>query len=282
MKIKIHSISQVQHNRRVHDLVVGSYERIHTEIYNATEQARLAIALAEATSFILSPTALPLAVDFGAGTGNLTKHLLRQGLRVLAMDVSPKCLSDVQQALGETGRLSTAELNGIDLSNLEDNSVDIVATYSVLHHIPDYLRIVREFVRVVKSGGVIYIDHESAPCFWLEDSSDYKAYRNELWHTCGQPLVRRVGRKLRKLLSSSAWKRLVDRRLYALGDEGDIHVRKDDHIEWDRIEKVLAERCILLRREDYLVCREADPSPPVYNKYAGKCVDMRVVVCRKN
>jgi len=272
---------QVQHNKRVHDLVASSYERTHIEIYNPTEQARIAHVLMWAISQITTFSEAPLALDFGAGIGNLTGHLLNLGMRVLAADVSSKSLAALKGNYSETSRLEITGLNGVDLSNLKDNSLDMVATYSVLHHVPDYLGIVKEFVRVVKPGGVIYIDHENAPSVWLEDSDDYKAYRKELQSVYGQPFMGRLVRKLKLLFSYNAWRRLVNRKLYGLGGEGDIHVFKDDHIEWNRVEELLLGQCVLLRREDYLVCREVNPTPPLHAKYRAKCVDMRVVICRK-
>ena len=59
-------------------------------------------------------------------------------------------------------------INGKDISNIEDESVDIVALYSVLHHIPDYLGILKGFTRVLKRGGIIYIDHESSERYWIK------------------------------------------------------------------------------------------------------------------
>jgi len=275
MKQQSRAERQVLHNRDVHDSVVSSYEDIHTEIFNPTEQTRTAGIFEEAILMLRTESEIPLILDFGAGTGNLTKHLLKLGARVLAADVSPKSLASLKVAFDGTGKFDTTGLNGVDLSNLKDNSVDMVATYSVLHHVPDYLGIVREFVRVVKSGGVIYIDHESAPCAWLEDSDDFKAYRKELQSVYGQPFMGRLVRKLWLIFSYNAWRRLVNRKLRGLNGEGDIHVFPDDHIEWDLIEKILLENCELIKCMDYLVCRELEPVPPLYEKHKGKCTDMR-------
>jgi ubiquinone/menaquinone biosynthesis C-methylase UbiE len=282
MKINPNVQVQVQHNKRVHDLVASSYERIHTDIFNPTEQARLARVLEDAISQITTSAAVPLVLDFGTGTGNLTKHLLSLRTKVVATDVSPKCLVAAKKAFSETGRLETAELNGVDLSNFLDNSFDMVATYAVLHHVPDYLRIVKELVRVTKPGGVIYIDHEWCPSSWLGYSDEYKTYRKELQDAYGQPFMRRLARKLCILFSYNAWRRLVNRKIYGLAGEGDIHVFKDDHIEWHLIEELLLKQCVVLKRQDYLVAREVNSTPPIYEKYLANCVDMRVVICRKN
>ena len=50
-----------------------------------------------------------------------------------------------------------------------DGSYDMVATYSVLHHVPDYLRIVEEMARVLKPGGILYLDHEASDSYWEGD-----------------------------------------------------------------------------------------------------------------
>ncbi|MFH1883926.1 MAG: class I SAM-dependent methyltransferase [Planctomycetota bacterium] len=280
--MKMKPNTQVQHNKRAHDSVASSYERIHTEIYNPTEQARIARVLEDAISHITTLAEFLMVLDFGAGTGNLTRHLLNLGTKVVAADVSLKGLISVKETFSKTGRLEIAELNGVDLSNFEDSSFDMVATYSVLHHVLDYLGIVKEFVRVVKPGGVIYIDHESAPCFWLESSDDFKVYRKELQNVYGMPFVGRLARKLKNLFSYHAWRRLVNSKLLGLCAEGDIHVFKDDHIEWNRVEELLLKQCVVLKSEDYLVCREVNRTPPLHEKHRAKCVDMHFVICRKN
>ena len=282
MKKESKASQQVLHNRDVHDSAVSSYEDIHVEIFNPTEQARIASVLEEAVTQIKTQAEIPLILDFGAGTGNLTRHLLNLGARVLATDVSPKSLASLEAAFGGTGRINTSELNGVDLSNLEDSSLDMVATYSVLHHVSDYLGIVREFVRVVKPGGVVYIDHESAPRVWLEDSDDFTAYRKELQNVYRRPFMERLVRKLRLLFSYNAWRRLINRKFYGMRAEGDIHVFKDDHIEWNQVEELLLKQCVTIKKEDYLVCREVDPTPQLHGKYSAKCADMRVIICRKN
>ena len=136
----------VNHNKHVHDSVVPIYERLPAEIYNPTEQARIAGVLKDAISKVTAAAEVPLVLDFGAGTGNLTSHLLNLGARVVAADVSLKSVALLKEIVSETGRLEIVELNGVDLSNLEDGWFDMVATYCVLHHVPDYLGIVKEWL----------------------------------------------------------------------------------------------------------------------------------------
>jgi SAM-dependent methyltransferase len=161
-----------------------------------------------------------------------------------------------------------------------DNVLDMVATYSVLHHVPDYLGVVREFVRVVKPGGIIYIDHECAPVVW-KGSADYETYMMEYQTAYGRSFLQRLRRDARNVWSYRAWQRLVNRKLFGLSAEGDIHVTQKDHIEWNLIETVLRQQCELLAERDYLVCREANPDAPLFRQYEGLCADMRMVIWKK-
>lgn len=272
---------QVRHNKKVHDTVASSYEAIHTEIYNPTEQSRIARALGDAVGKLAAPPQSPLILDFGAGTGNLTGHLLKLGATVVAADVSPRSLARLKEKYPQSDRLQLLELNGVDIRELNDDSIDMVATYSVLHHVPDYLAAVREFMRVVRPGGIIYIDHEAAPQIWRDDQPAYREYQAALQDAYGPSSAARLKRKLSNIFSYSAWLRLANRKLYGLNEEGDIHVTKDDHIEWEEIERILLERCDVLTRQDYLVCREVAAPPPLHERFNGGPVDIRLLVCRK-
>lgn len=259
------SAALIKQNIEAHDRVADSYADAHGEIYNPTEQARLHAALGRAMSAVRSGGAR--ALDFGCGAGNLSDHLKDLGARVVAADVSPGFL----QRMGARG-FETARLNGTDLREFPDASFDLVATYSVLHHVPDYLAAVREMARVLKPGGVLYIDHEHAPAVWTKDIM-YGLYT----HAFNPP--RSFAARLTNLLKPSwyvlRWKLLQNPR-YA--PEGDIHVWPDDHIEWDRVEQAAGLQ--VLERTDYLLRRRVCPQV-IYEQFKDHCVDMRVFIARK-
>jgi ubiquinone/menaquinone biosynthesis C-methylase UbiE len=281
MKLDRKQKIQVRRNRIIHDSVASWYERIHTEIYNPTEQLRIERVLREALSQVTSCEDTPQVLDFGAGTGNLSGHLLRLGTQVIAADVSEFSLRILQEKYSSFKQLNTLVLNGVDLSCLEDGSQDMIVTYSVLHHVPDYLNSVREFVRVLKPGGVIYIDHEVAPHYWSDLGGDYKEYIARLSRQFGKSRVEILIRKVTNIFSPRAWRRFVMRKIFDLSEEGDIHVTKDDHIEWNSIENILLEECSLIRKQDYLVCRETRLDPTLHLEYKDKCSDMRMLIYQK-
>ncbi len=266
--------SKIAQNARAHDRIAGRYESEHLEIFNAVEQARLGAKLAEAAEHIRAGAEERAALDLGCGSGNLTSHLLRLGFRVTAADISDRFLELVRGKFGGNPRLTTARINGRDLALFPDNSFDLSAAYSVLHHAPDYRGIVREMGRVTKPGGVIYIDHESSPAYW-GPRPEYDAFIAEASPPRAAPPASRF-LKLSTYLGKL--RLLIDPRYIA---EGDIHVWPDDHIEWDVVSGILAAAGFEpLFSEDYLLFRQGYP-PAVYDRYKFKCSDIRVFAARK-
>jgi ubiquinone/menaquinone biosynthesis C-methylase UbiE len=276
-------LDQITHNSRVHDIIAPLYEARHGEIFNQTEQRRIHDLLEYTVSCIQTGAEVPRVLDFGAGTGNLTRHLLSLGAEVVAADVSAGCLRELKLLSNRAEQLELSLLNGSDLSQFADESFDMVATYSVLHHVPDYLAIVNEFVRVVKPGGIVYIDHEVCPAYW-ERRPEYLAYCREVAELQSVPPETLVQRLLHIFRQNGWWRHLSSTlrvRWNRVSDEGDIHVHSDDHIEWPRIRNLLEPVCGILREQDYLVCRERAIPPPAWEKWSGLCVDMRLLIAGK-
>ena len=174
-------------------------------------------------------------------------------------------------------------LNGCDLSQFGDESFDMVATYSVLHHVPNYLNIVSEFIRVLKPGGIVYIDHEVCPSYW-EKNIDYEAYCREILDS--QPIQPKnyVKKIINALCRKNMWRYLSSSlkvKWNSITDEGDIHVHADDHIEWPKIESIIGRFCNVVCVEDYLVCREQTFPAPVWVKWRSRCADMRLIIAVK-
>jgi len=264
------SKNQIRQNVLAHDRVSGIYERIHGEIYNQREQDRLARELKAAVMQIGTGQGKPQVLDFGCGAGNLTAHLISAGCEVISSDVSPKFLRLVQDRFG----VRTFQLNGENLSGIETESLDMVATYSVLHHVPDYLGILEEFARVLRPGGVLYIDHESSPNVWTVDpvyaefercmrdhqSFDLIKYMNP--YNYADFLVRKfVNPRYRR--------------------EGDIHVFPDDHIQWELVASRLDGLCRVVTEKPYLLFKRGYDEGK-YEQFVGRTSDMQLMVFKKN
>lgn len=260
-------------NIKAHNKIASKYELIHGEIYNTIEQDRLKRALVKAISFIQTESTEKKALDYGCGSGNLTFHLASLYLNVIASDISEQFLRIISSRSYPT-KVHTLLLNGFDLSSISDNSLDIVATYSVLHHIPDYLNILKEFMRVLKPGGVVYIDHESSDGFWSNDPL-YKNFQDEINNSAKLDLS-----KFFVLTNYYEWliRRFVNPRYHR---EGDIHVYKDDHIEWEKVISELKKSGgLLVYEEDYLLYKK-HYDLDVYNRYKSTVTDMHYLVIKK-
>jgi ubiquinone/menaquinone biosynthesis C-methylase UbiE len=263
---------QIRENKKAHDKIARKYESRHPEIYNEVEQTRLHNSLKRAIKEIKTDSKRKIALDFGCGAGNLTKHLMELDLGVVSADISPKFLEMIEDRFPEIHKSKTLKLNGEDLSNIEDEKFDLIATYSVLHHVPDYLKIVKEFVRVIKPGGVIYIDHEVNNNYW-EPSKELKEFREKVGTS-----KKSIFRFLNPDTYLQKIKTTINPKYQA---EGDIHVWQDDHIEWEKIKKVFQENgCELVKEEDFLSFNDAYKKD-IWADYKDKISDMKYLIVRK-
>lgn len=263
----------INFNRKAYDGIYPKYENLHPEIFNPVEQDRLQNNLDKAVRWIKTPSMHKVAFDYGCGSGNLSRHFINLGLHVIAVDVSENFVKFVKEKYENTGMLVNAfKVNGRDLGNIDDNVYDLVGCYSVLHHIPDYLRIIEEFIRVLKPGGVFYLDHERNDSFWNNDSGYCRllrlAYPRKTWKR-----YFKLENYIFKL------KRIINPRF---APEGDIHVWKDDRIEWGKIENLLYDKgCEIIFKEDYLLYRGGYPVD-LYQEFVNKGYrDMRLLIIRK-
>ena len=268
----------IQRSIRRYRRAYRGYDGAHPEIFNEVEQARLYAALERAADAAPGTRAL----DFGCGSGNVSAHLVELGMDVTAADVSPEFL----RLIGDRLPVRTLRLNGRDLAGVPDGSFDLAAAYSVLHHIPDYLAAVRELGRVVRPGGIVYIDHEANDGFWAPDGCAHhlrlewqqrRLERPALWN----PERRRWQRYLMPSKYVLGARLLFDPD-YLFGREGDIHVWAEDRIEWDRVIETLAEAgCSVAWREDYLNYNPEYPDD-LYTAYSERgCTDMTALAARR-
>lgn len=266
-------LSQLEYNIAVHNKIAKRYEAIHGEIYNLREQGRLRSALQGALSYVATGSDPIVALDFGCGAGNLTKHLTDIGAEVTACDVSTGFL-DLVSSRTYKRRVTTFQLNGKDLHGIDDASVDMVSMYSVLHHVPDYLSLMKEFSRVLKPGGVIYIDHEVSARHWKKDD-DYATFSAEMKRKSKKDfgkyfLITNYIDRFIRLFVNSKYQR-----------EGDVHVFADDHIEWDKIRQELNSHSIeVISEDDYLLYRR-EYDEVTYDFWKNKVADMHLLVGRK-
>lgn len=94
-------------------------------------------------------------LEIAAGTGALTREIARRSgpdIRIVATDLNQPMLDQARQKLGEDGRISWQQADGMALP-FEDGSFDAVLCQFGMMFMPDKVKAYREARRVLKPGG---------------------------------------------------------------------------------------------------------------------------------
>lgn len=98
-------------------------------------------------------------LEFGAGTGWLSRFLTQLGCRVILLDVSPTALKiarelyEKQPPIGDRPAPQFLQFDGRRI-DLPDASVERIICFDAFHHAPNPDDVLREFGRVLKPGGI--------------------------------------------------------------------------------------------------------------------------------
>jgi SAM-dependent methyltransferase len=98
-------------------------------------------------------------LEFGAGTGWLSRFLTQLGCRVILLDVSATALQiardlyERQPPIGDRPAPRFLQFDGRRIG-LDDGSVERILCFDAFHHAPNPDDVLREFGRVLKPGGI--------------------------------------------------------------------------------------------------------------------------------
>ncbi len=98
-------------------------------------------------------------IDFGAGTGWLTRALAQLGCHVISIDASQSALDiakrdfESRPLIGNPSTPTYLRFDGTRIA-LDDASVDRIVCFDAFHHVPNPAVVMREFARVLKPGGL--------------------------------------------------------------------------------------------------------------------------------
>ena len=107
-------------------------------------------------SSLVKPDAV--AVDVGAGTGELLLLLAKKAAKVIGVDSSEKMLEACGQRAGEAGAANVElRLGSAEALPLQEGECHAAFSSMVFHHLGDPALGVREMARVVKTGGKVVI-----------------------------------------------------------------------------------------------------------------------------
>lgn len=119
---------------------------------------RHAAVLEEVDRLGLAPAAQVL--DAGCGPGFLSRDLLDRGFDVRSMDLSEGMIEEARRNIGaQRARLSRGSIEQLPYG---DAQFDLVCCCGVIEYLEDYERAAREFLRVLRPGGVLILPTTSA------------------------------------------------------------------------------------------------------------------------
>ncbi len=101
-------------------------------------------------------------LDLGTGTALIPIELcLRDEFdgRVVGVDLAEEMLTLARRNVAAAGLSERVRVEVVDAKSLpyEDGNFDVVMSNSIVHHIPEPADVLREMVRVVKPGGVLFV-----------------------------------------------------------------------------------------------------------------------------
>lgn len=100
-----------------------------------------------------------VVLDFGGGTGWLSRLLTQFGCRAILLDVSATALRMAQElyarlpVIGAQPEPRFLQFDGRRI-DLPDESVDRILCFDAFHHAPNPDGVIREFARILKPGGI--------------------------------------------------------------------------------------------------------------------------------
>jgi ubiquinone/menaquinone biosynthesis C-methylase UbiE len=168
-------------NVAVHKFEAEYYEFLHPEVYGEQEQKRITSVLKMVDQLIEGNQ--KRALDFGAGTGNLTGKLLDMNYTVTAIDISAEMCAILKKKYN--AHLKAKKLfvinSPIENVSFDRGEFDLITCYSVLHHLPDYVGAVQRLSAFLKKGGAMCLDHEASPFYWKNEPQSLSNFVKQVY-----------------------------------------------------------------------------------------------------
>jgi SAM-dependent methyltransferase len=148
-------------NRRAEEYFAGLTDSEHhlSKPFSSLEETPQLLLNAGTLLQALQLTPGSTVLDFGSGTGWLSRFLTQLGLRVILVDVSETALRmarelyERQPILGDRPAPQFVHFDGLRI-NLPDNGVERIVSFDAFHHVPNPDTVLREFGRILKPGGL--------------------------------------------------------------------------------------------------------------------------------
>lgn len=108
----------------------------------------------------------PVVLEYGCGIGRMTWHIKKVASKLLAVDISKENIKKCVAGLPKRNNVKAMVVSGMDLSPVEDSSVDYIFSTMVFQHIGSETvisNILEEMNRVLKEDGVMHLQFRDMP-----------------------------------------------------------------------------------------------------------------------
>ena len=148
-------------NRRFYDQIADCYDDIDSRRKGAIKHEWIGTVFDQMRSLLANTKAKdnPAFMDAGSGSGFLAVRAYEYFKNITMVDISQKMLDRIDLP-GATKICS--DLNSIPV---EDASYDIIGAFATLHHLKSPKIFFAEAFRVLRTGGVLYTDHDIEQTF---------------------------------------------------------------------------------------------------------------------
>jgi ubiquinone/menaquinone biosynthesis C-methylase UbiE len=132
----------------------------HTEVNRSFAETFLE-AFAPQLAASASTASLPSVLDVGTGTARIPIEICQRSdrLRITAIDLSANMLQLAQRNVIAAGLMRQIRLEQVDAKGIPypDETFAAVISNSIIHHIPQPIHALREMVRVLRPGGLLFV-----------------------------------------------------------------------------------------------------------------------------
>ncbi len=165
--------------------VVQSYEKYDEDLRLSADNVRRLeyMTAIEYMNKYLKPG--DSVLDVAAGTGAYALYYAARGVQMTALDITPSYIDILRQkATDQNIHLSTFVNDARDLSKFSDQSFDHVFCMGPIYHLPDEEdreKVMRESIRVLKPGGLLFLAYINKYFVFSHLSSENKQFLQEKW-----------------------------------------------------------------------------------------------------
>ena len=137
---------------------VQRFDEAATDWEEKPQRVALARTVAEAIRRTIPLAATMRVLEYGCGTGMVSRALSPHVAHIVAVDTSPRMLEVLRQKAGEE-KIDNIETLVHDLTQqpLQAESFDLVVSSMTLHHIPDIEPLLQRLFDILKPGGYLAV-----------------------------------------------------------------------------------------------------------------------------